>query len=62
MSSKRHVRESECSGKIAYENRYLANLEAKRIYFRKIIPDRVRPYQCKWCGKWHIGHVSSRFK
>ena len=42
--------------KLAFENEASAdNYIESRRYFRD---NGYRPYQCTWCGKWHIGRVN----
>lgn len=54
MSSKRRLRRQACEGKRAYYEREAAQLEANRLWKGG---ERVRPYQCKFCKRWHIGHL-----
>lgn len=46
--------ETACKGKKTYETRRDAKDHAKTV--KKRNGTRVRPYECIYCGDWHVGH------
>lgn len=58
MSSKRHVRRKQCSGK----HRHASQADAiSHIHSLKSSgrarPGVMTPYRCRFCGGFHIGHT-----
>ncbi|MBP5918721.1 hypothetical protein F3K34_43845 [Streptomyces sp. LBUM 1486] len=47
--------EKACLGKVRFLSRSLARRRARQI--RRIGGDRLRPYQCQFCGLHHLGHL-----
>jgi len=48
-----HIRsQAACEGKLAYVSRQ----EAAHDLRNKRPPGNMRPYRCKLCGLWHVGH------
>ena len=45
----------ECEGKRAYRSKSKAN-RAQRQHLSVHGGDRLVPYECTWCGGWHLGH------
>lgn len=57
MSSKRHVRRKQCSGK----HRHASEADAKGHIYQLRASGKTRagvltPYRCSFCGGFHIGH------
>ena len=48
---------SACDGKQAHATPLLATKVAKKMRQKS-----VKPYRCKWCGKWHVGGKAGRKK
>jgi hypothetical protein len=46
--------ETACLGKRRYFTRAIAKRESSRI--RREGGDKLRPYQCRYCQQWHLGH------
>ncbi|MDY7027968.1 MAG: hypothetical protein SVR04_06700 [Spirochaetota bacterium] len=57
MSSKRRIRRRSCEGKVRHES-----LEAAKIACREMRRqgEIVRPYHCRFCGGYHVGHYNRR--
>jgi hypothetical protein len=53
MSSLRRQRQRACEGKVRY-----GQARAKRVAhdMREKYQEVLLPYQCKFCGGWHVGH------
>jgi hypothetical protein len=51
MSSKRHIRQKACTGKVRYETR-----EAAEHARHMANTPGINVYRCRWCGGWHQGH------
>ncbi len=49
-----------CTGKKAYVSISIAKEAAKD--FRKRVGPRTKPYKCKYCPSYHIGHYRKRHK
>jgi len=49
-----------CDGKKRYESKAAANAQIDSMYKAKMAITRMVPYECKYCGGWHVGH--SRFR
>ncbi|WP_045562695.1 hypothetical protein [Streptomyces sp. FxanaA7] len=47
--------ETSCLGKVRYFSRSLARRRARQI--RRTGGDRLRPYECRFCGLHHLGHL-----
>jgi hypothetical protein len=58
MASKRNIRRKACEGKQKME-KYSAIAYAKKLRKRGEI---MNAYLCKFCGRWHIGHMPHRMK
>jgi hypothetical protein len=56
MSSKRRVRAKSCDGKVRH-----ATMAGAWIAARKT-DGGVRPYKCKWCSAFHVGHEPGKQK
>lgn len=58
MASKRRIRRIErakqCEGKRQFHSILAAQINAKKIHSRT---GKMRPYKCKFCGKFHLGHT-----
>jgi hypothetical protein len=54
MSSKRHLRWRVCRSKIAH--RSAAAAYGAALSYLADFGELLRPYKCRWCGKWHVGH------
>jgi hypothetical protein len=52
MAPKRRLRRKSCEGKVKHETAGAAWIAAKRTGDGH----ETKPYKCKWCGKWHVGH------
>lgn len=46
-------RSNECARKARYWDRRQAKAVANRM---AQVGERLRPYRCRWCEHWHIGH------
>jgi hypothetical protein len=58
MSSKRGVRRRSCSKKVKHESQEAAY--AHLAHLRKTTGYRgAYPYQCSFCGAWHIGRADN---
>lgn len=42
------------TGKRGYVDRQAARVAEKRA---RLVTGRMRPYLCKQCGAWHLGHL-----
>jgi len=52
MSSARGRKRKECTGKIGYETQHDAIMALRRVSISDL-----HSYKCRFCGKWHLGHV-----
>ena len=62
MASKRRMRrvaERRCSRKRAYDTRGDALLIVRLRLGLLGMDAGVRPYHCRWCHRWHLGHPST---
>jgi hypothetical protein len=60
MASKRALRKKSCEGKIRFATNDNA-MKAAVSYMRKF-GGWMKPYRCRFCGHYHIGHPSRRIK
>lgn len=58
MSSKRHVRRKQCSGKIRHSSKHDAEVALFRLTRRRGYTGYMHAYHCEFCGGYHIGHHS----
>ena len=56
MSSKRRIRRNECGSKKRHASQAAAILAIKLTSRGDFNKSPMRPYLCKWCHKWHVGH------
>jgi hypothetical protein len=56
MSSRRALRRKSCEGKIRHETLGAAWIAARKT------DGGVRPYKCKWCSMFHVGHEPGKQK
>lgn len=62
VSSKRHVRKSQCGKKIKFK-KYADAIEACHAYKRKFgLTENVKVYHCKFCDYYHFGHQNEATK
>jgi hypothetical protein len=54
MSSKRHLRRTKCERKVRFLSQGEAGIRAAQIYRHG--GDLMKPYQCRHCHRWHLGH------
>jgi hypothetical protein len=54
MSSLRALRRKSCEGKVAHASMGAAWIVASRTR------GEMRPYRCKFCGHYHVGHEPSK--
>jgi hypothetical protein len=61
MSSKRRVRESQCTGKTRFQTKEAAEAMALEVARRPVRPGervgRYRAYHCVFCEQFHFGHL-----
>jgi hypothetical protein len=57
MKQRRKKRKS-CRSKIAHSSRDHAMIALKKLQKTNFIFHKMRPYKCKFCGKWHIGRTN----
>lgn len=57
MSKKEFQKNEACAGKHRHEDKNKALAAAS--HYRNKFKDNVKPYRCRFCDGWHIGH--SRF-
>jgi hypothetical protein len=50
------IRERACTSKAVFVSRG----EAKALTRHGRRTDGVKPYRCRWCGGWHLGHARRR--
>ncbi len=60
MSSKRHVRRKQCTGKVTHATMQAAE-EAARASSRKF-KTRLSAYKCRFCGGYHVGHTPAKLR
>lgn len=53
MTSKRRIRQRECSGKVRHASRDITWAAAKHT------GTGLHIYRCRWCKSWHAGHMPS---
>lgn len=51
-----HSKARSCDGKRQYESRTAAEDAIWKLRRKKLSVMRMLAYQCKYCGKFHIGH------
>jgi hypothetical protein len=56
MSSKRRLRAKSCEGKVRHSTMAGAWIAARKT------DEKVRPYKCRWCGSYHVGHPTAQAK
>jgi hypothetical protein len=56
MASKRRIRRNMCDGKKRHRSEQGAIIAIKKTASRH----PMRPYRCRFCGCWHIGHAQFR--
>ena len=56
MSSKRRVRANSCKGKVKHPTMAGAWIAAGKT------DPGVKPYRCKWCSMFHVGHEPGKQK
>lgn len=56
MSSKRRVRAKSCEGKVRHATMAGACIAARKT------DEKVRPYKCRHCPGWHVGHEPGKQK
>lgn len=55
MASKRAIRRKACLGKVRHDSHVSALGQIAKL--RRVQGwSKLRPYRCKFCGHWHIGH------
>jgi len=54
MSSKRRLRRRSCEKKVRYESQGHARAAVRELA-RKFAAVQCEPYQCHFCGGWHLG-------
>lgn len=52
MASLRRVRRKSCEGKVPHETRDAAKIASRRTGNGH----ETKPYLCKFCRRWHVGH------
>ncbi len=62
MASRRRQRRNACTGKVGHAERNHALIAARKTVRDSMTGDWLRPYRCGHCGKWHVGHPTSRVK
>lgn len=56
MASKRHLRNKSCTGKIQFDS-----TDDAYAFMKKKGPFGIlHVYKCKFCHKYHIGHMMSK--
>ena len=60
MSSKRCIRRKSCKGKVKHKSRIDAIKAMTKT--RQKGESRMHAYRCKFCGGWHIGHMTYQQK
>jgi hypothetical protein len=56
MASKRRQRRNSCEGKIRHKTIVGAWIASRKT------DGKVRPYRCKFCSAYHVGHASGKQK
>ncbi|MFB6392579.1 hypothetical protein AAFH96_05605 [Polymorphospora sp. 2-325] len=51
-------RKNACQGKRAHSTREYAEQHRARLAAAGAAADRLRAYECGFCGRWHVGHRS----
>jgi len=59
MSSKRHRRRKQCSGKVRYESIERAQGAANLLWVKGL---KLRAYGCRFCGGFHVGHMMRKVR
>ena len=57
MASKRKVRRKSCEGKIRYDS-----IPSAMAGMKKTSSCGLNVYKCKFCGKFHVGHICKKAK
>lgn len=52
MASLRRIRRQSCEGKVKHKSSGAAWIASKKTGDG----NETRPYKCKFCGSWHVGH------
>ena len=60
MSSKRHLRRKSCEGKIRHADKGGAVQQINSLW--RLSHEHMRPYHCRFCGGWHVGHKSGLYR
>lgn len=62
MASKRRMRRNGCEGKKRYETQKEAEHGRNYLVIKTMDQHKsyVNVYHCKFCGGWHVGHLSKR--
>ena len=50
------IRERACTSKAVFFSRR----EAKSVTRQRRIAPGLKPYHCRWCDRWHLGHARRR--
>jgi len=56
MSSKRHLRRKACDGKVRHKTQQDAIYQIISLRKDNQNVKLLKPYRCKFCKKFHIGH------
>ena len=59
MSTKRHIRRQQCTGKKRWDSWALAQMHCNAEWKRG---QKMRPYACKFCPYIHVGPMSRELK
>ncbi len=63
MASKRHVlQRRQCKNKVPYETAERATQVMERRIAMGTIKGEMNVYPCRFCGKFHMGHVSAKVR
>jgi hypothetical protein len=60
VASRRRLRRNQCSGKIRYQTEEAGQAAVRSIIRAgKVMGHKgfLKPYLCKWCHGWHVGHT-----
>lgn len=50
-----------CAGKLAHGSPQGAQVQIARLVAQRGAPaDAYEAYECRWCGRWHVGHRNPR--
>lgn len=56
MASRRRLRAKSCGGKVRHATMASAWIAARKT------DGEVKPYRCKWCSAFHVGHEPGKQK